>query len=40
MAYKTWIAGILQEEQRQTQDMEADKKEYIGQKMQDGCRAT
>ena len=40
MAYKTWTAGILQEEQRQTQDRAADKKEYIGRRMQAGCRET
>ena len=40
MAYKTWIAGMLQKEQRQTQDMAADKREYIGRKTQAGCKET
>ena len=40
MAYKTWIAGILQEEQRQTQDKAADKKEDIGRRTQVGCKET
>ena len=40
MAYKIWIAGILQEERRQTQHTVVGYMEDIGQKTQDGCRAT
>ena len=36
--YKTWTAGILQEERRPTQHKEADPMEDIGQKTQDGQR--